>query len=152
MLCPFFKPELAGRKYKVVVMAMEDQYSARRSDLPKYGEFLQHAVAIFVDPPILKCSYTTALQIATKGCYNMCQKTILLTPFLPKPYVPDNFVELIVVDGGISDYTQRVSGIPYPIFPRINGARFESVVPVEFAVKGSRLYFYNNDNDERVPC
>lgn len=135
---------MIGKKFRVVVVAFEDQYSGRSSTLSRYGDWLQHAVVVFVDPPVLKSSYTTALQIATRGCYNMCQKTILLVPFFPKPYILDNFVEVIVVDGGISHLTQIAAGLTSTVFPKENGSKIECVVPVEYSVKGSRLHFYEN--------
>lgn len=139
----------------MIVVALEDQYSGEKTNLSLYGELLQHSVVVFVDPPVLKCSYSTALQIATNGCYNISQKTLLLVPCLPKAYVADNFIEMLVVDVGISQSVQQATtGINQSIFPQLendpNPNKVVSVVPVEFTVRGSRLYFYRNG--KRVPC
>ncbi|ODN03830.1 Enhancer of mRNA-decapping protein 3 [Orchesella cincta] len=139
--------DMKGLQFRVVLIALENSF-IQSSKLPLYGEWLQNSVAVFLDPPVLKCSYMAVLQIACGGTYNLCQKTAIFVPCHAKSYVIDKFIDMYVVDAGISEEVHALSGIEAFSFPiESNTGRpavVVRVVPKSFVVKSSKIYFYDN--------
>lgn len=145
-LYDFWFSDIKGKKFRVVIVAVEDQYSESKDNstiLPLFGDWLQHSVAVFLDPPILKCSYTTALQVACRGSYNISQKTVIFAPSLPKAYVVDDFIDLYIVDVGIIPEIYTSCGMePFTFRQNNKSSLAELVIPKKFQVKGSKICFY----------
>lgn len=141
---------MKGQTFRTVIVALENQSSGHTTVLPLFGEWLQHSVVLFLDPPVIKSSYIQALQAACHGSYNISQKTVIFVPFHAKTYVSDHFIDIFVIDGGIPQEVYEVSGIePFSFKTSKHNVAVQQIVARPFSVKGSKITFYSNgDEDE----